>query len=202
LKTILFQGASITDCGRDGDYLGDGYVGMVCKSLNALYPDLELQIYNRGISGDKVNDLHARWKKDCLDLKPDILTILVGMNDVAKDVEQKFGTLIDDFEKDYRNIIDSALKIGTKIILLGIFLLPLNKEQENWCYDLSLKIEIIQKLAYEYKIEYIPLNDLFIKLATTFPNNTFVTDGIHPTPAGHRIIAKNLLNLLLNMLEC
>ena len=185
-SVILFQGDSITDCERDRegpDSLGYGYVKMITEILSDRYSQKNIRVMNRGISGDKVKDLLHRWNTDCLDLKPDILSILIGVNDTLI-------TSARQFEEEYRMLLTRTTKVlKSKIILCEPFLLL----ESNSLYrkDLNPKIDIVHKLAEEYNTILVPLNTIFHEFCSLHPMEYWAPDGVHPTPAGHDLIAKS-----------
>ncbi len=185
-SVILFQGDSITDCERnreDLDSLGYGYVKMISEILSDRYSQKNIKIINRGISGDKIKDLLRRWDTDCLGLKPDILSILIGVNDTLI-------TSARQFEEEYRMLLTRTTKVlKSKIILCEPFLLL----ESNSLYrkDLSPKIDIVHKLAEEYNTILVPLNTIFYESCSLHPMEDWAPDGVHPTPAGHDLIAKS-----------
>ena len=191
---LLFIGDSITDCGRCDIplYLGDGYVGMVAERLKQLYP--KLRITNRGVSGNTSIDLVARWKEDCLDLKPSIVSILVGINDTWRKYDHGIETDISAFEENYRSLLDRT-EVGLKasLILCEPFLLPLSDDQKLWHFDLDPKRRLIKGLADEYGAVFVPLQETFLNAATTGRASDLASDGVHPTQAGHRLIAETWL---------
>lgn len=191
---LLFIGDSITDCGRCDKpfFLGDGYVGMVAERLKQLYP--KLRITNRGVSGNTSIDLVARWKEDCLDLKPSIVSILVGINDTWRKYDHGIGTDISAFEENYRSLLDRT-EVGLKasLILCEPFLLPLSDDQKLWHFDLDPKRRLIKGLADEYGAVFVPLQETFLNAATTGRASDLASDGVHPTQAGHRLIAETWL---------
>ncbi len=185
-SVILFQGDSITDCGRnreDPDNLGDGYVNLISGILADRYSQPKLKLINRGISGDKIRDLQLRWDTDCIDLKPDILSILIGVNDTLV-------TSAGQFEEEYRMLLTrTARALNSKIILCEPFLLLEN----NNAYrdDLNPKIEIVHKLSDEFGTLLLPLDKIFRESCSLHPPEYWAPDGVHPTPAGHALIAKS-----------
>ena len=119
-STILFQGDSITDSDRKNGHnesLGDGYAMMTVAWLSALYPEYHMKFINRGISGNRIRDLKNRWKKDCLDLKPNLVSILVGVNDINWK-----ATSIESFRADYTSILEQTQQLKCQIVLLEPFL--------------------------------------------------------------------------------
>ena len=185
-SVILFQGDSITDCERnreDPDSLGDGYVNLITEILAGMYSQSNLKFINRGISGDKIRDLQLRWDADCIDIKPDILSILIGVNDTLI-------TPTELFEEEYRMLLKRTTReLNSKIILCEPFLLL----GDNNAYrdDLNPKIEIVHRLSEEFSTRLLPLDKIFRKSCSLHPPEYWAPDGVHPTPAGHALIAKS-----------
>lgn len=197
-QTILFIGDSITDCGRereDSDSLGNGYANMVAAFFNALHPELRLRFHNRGINGHRVKDLAKRWHNDCIALRPSWVSILIGINDVWRRYDQNDITAIEDFERDYRKILnETQQQIGANLILCEPFLLPCPADREKWREDLDPKIQIVRKLAREYKALYVPLDGLFAASTMLREAEFWAEDGVHPSQPGHALIAHHWLN--------
>jgi lysophospholipase L1-like esterase len=185
-SVILFQGDSITDCGRnreDPDSLGDGYVNLIMETLSDRYSQSNLKFVNRGISGDKIRDLQFRWDTDCINVKPDILSILVGVNDTLI-------TPAEQFEEGYRMLLrESTRTLNPEIVLCEPFLLL----GDNNAYrdDLNPKIKIVHKLSDEFCTLLLPLDRIFRDSCSLHPPEYWAPDGVHPTPAGHALIAKS-----------
>lgn len=193
-SVILFQGDSITDAGRgyDPDNLGSGYARMCVRALEALYPDYNLTCLNRGISGNRVCDLAERWKEDCLDLKPDLVSILIGVNDTwhSHGVGLFGGVSNEAFEENYRRILEQTKAMGAKIILIEPFAFHHQAFSEDWRDgDFGHKIMITRRLAAEYADEFIPMDGIFYKNTLRFKPEELSEDGVHPTAAGHRLIS-------------
>lgn len=198
--TILFQGDSITDAEkfRDGEGLGFGYARMCIRTLEALYPDYALTCHNRGISGNRVVDLEARWQEDCEALRPDLTSIYIGINDTWHHYGTGFcgGVSHEAFEKSYRNILERTRKLGSKIIMVEPYAFHHDAFKEEYRVDLMPKIQIIRALAREYADAYLPLDGIMNAAAVTYGAEALSADGVHPTPLGHRIIAKNWLRVV------
>lgn len=197
---IVFQGDSITDCGRDyqdDSYLGQGYVQKVKEHLDIFYGADKKQVINRGISGNRAIDLCKRWEKDCIELKPDVLSILVGVNDCWRRYDSGDVTTVEAFERHYRELLDRTKQAlpHTRIILLEPFLLPVNEEMEGWYEDLDPKKRVIKKLAREYKTNFIPLDGLFVSACAKESVAYWAKDGVHPTDEGHDLIAKEWISI-------
>ncbi len=183
---ILFQGDSITDCGRnreDPNDLGEGYVMLISKMLSVKYSQYNLKFINRGISGDKIEDLVNRWDKDCIALNPDWISLLIGINDTL-------GTLLKKFEEGYRFLLRRAKnELNSKIILCEPFLLF--EDNNSYREDLNPKIAVVHKLAKEYDTILVPLDKIFYESCSLQSPEYLAPDGVHPSPDGHTLIAKS-----------
>jgi lysophospholipase L1-like esterase len=188
---IVFDGDSITDCGRDRenvDSYGDGYVSKIVEVLKVQYPGIK--IYNRGISGDTSRALVNRVE-DTLSFKPTIVNVLIGINDTWRWAENITAdmTTFEEFEANYRRYL-TALRAGgvRDLIIMEPFVLPYPVDRRNWRVDLDPRIQIIRRLGKEFKATYIPLdgllNGLFISVADTY----LADDGVHPSDICHEII--------------
>ncbi|ALV21796.1 SGNH/GDSL hydrolase family protein [Carnobacterium antarcticum] len=204
--TILFIGDSITDANRrreDPTDLGYGYPLLVAAALLERYPELNLSLVNRGIDGNKITDLANRWEEDCLALDPDIVSILIGINDTWHNVgTEAFGTQesIDRFEFYYRILLQTVKeRTNAQIILMEPFVLPHPIYRKEWRIDLNSRIQVIRKLAKEYETDFVALderlNALGMKQSYAYWTGQ---DGVHPTLAGHAVIAKAWLEQLEN----
>jgi len=195
--TVLFQGDSITDAGRNRNNpydLGHGYAFLTAAWFNATWPQKQVTFLNRGISGNHASDLQERWQPDCLDLHPDVLSILIGINDTLHRFEHERVTTAAAFEDSYGTILHQAKDAGVgKIILMEPFALLTNERDWDWSAfleDLAPKQQIARKLAREYNAVYIPLDGIFAAESTRRAPGFWAADGIHPTPAGAARIAQ------------
>ncbi len=198
---ILFQGDSITDAGRSRENdmeLGTGYPAMISAYLRAIYPELDLDFINRGISGNRVIDLKNRWKADCIDLKPDLVSILIGINDTWRRFDSDMPTTDLEYEENFRSILAEIKEdLDADILIIEPFLLPINEEQATiWSDDLELKIRKARKLAKEFKTRYIPMDGIFASVCTNKPSSYWAADGVHPTQEGHALIAHNWIKTI------
>lgn len=192
---ILFQGDSITDAGRnreDGNDLSvTGFVAMTAALFSSIYPEKNVKFFNRGISGNKVSDLRARWKEDCIDLEPNWVSIMVGVNDCWRRYSEDRYTPPEKFEEDYRHIITEAIqKCNARIILCEPFLLPVDEEKELWREDLDPKIHVVRKLAREFDAIYVPFDGLLAQVCARREPAFWAPDGIHPAAPSHALMAK------------
>jgi lysophospholipase L1-like esterase len=197
---VLFQGDSITDAGRsrenDND-LGRGYAMMTTAWFSALYPEKQVRFINRGISGNRVKDLKARWQKDCIDLKPDWVSILIGINDTWRRYDSNDPTSVEDFETNYRDILNQIKrKLDAGIILCEPFVLPVPEDRLKWREDLDPKIGVVRKLAQEFRAFLVPLDTLFAQAAERREPSFWAPDGVHPSPAGHALISQAWLETI------
>ncbi len=195
-SVILFQGDSITDDGRDKKILdanivkalGRGYPVLAAGELLSDYPDHELKIYNRGISGHKVPDLASRWQKDTLDLKPDILSILIGVNDLWH--KFAFGTnyqgTVADYENGYRELIQRTLKALPEVRI--VICEPFTTRTSKDFAPLAEYAAVSKKLADEFKLTFVPFQAVIDEATKAAPAEFWLWDGVHPTTAGHALL--------------
>lgn len=193
---LCFIGDSVTDCHRDyqdENNLGQGYVKKIQSYLATFCAGLNLRVMNKGISGNRVCDLQGRWDADCLSLRPDIVSVLIGINDTWRRFDSNDPTDMAQFEAGYRDILSQTAQTGAQIVLLEPFVLPFPQDRLAWRADLDPKIQAVRRLAQEFGATYIPLDGVFASLITQQPPQTFALDGVHPTDAGHAVIAKEWL---------
>jgi len=197
---VLFQGDSITDVGRyreDTDDLGEGYAMMAASWFQALYPEKAVHFINRGIAGDRVIDLRNRWQKDCLDLQPTWISILIGINDTWRRYDRNDPTSVQEFEESYRTILESVkANLQAKLLLCEPFVLPVPEDRKTWREDLDPKIDVVRKLAHEYHAHLIPLDGIFAQAAALREPAFWASDGVHPSNTGHALIAQAWLHTI------
>lgn len=201
-KVILFQGDSITDGNRlrDNEWdlnhqMGHGYAYIVNSTLGARYPEKQLKFVNKGISGNRVGDLYARWIEDTIRINPDILSILIGINDCEQLRYYGNGSDSVRFEKIYRMLLDEAKNKNPdiKLVLMEPFGLPVGEREENPEEMFSLLRgyqEATKRVAADYGAIFVPLQDKFFELSEKYSPDYWSWDGIHPTVCGHQIIAE------------
>lgn len=202
--TWLFLGDSITDCDRnrqDPFDLGHGFAKMTAEQLNQLYPHVQFTFYNRGIGGNQSLDVLNRLQEDCLDLMPDVLVFMIGINDTWHHVgDTDFGSIkrTQQFEDTVRQILEKVTENKiTRILLLEPFVLPYPTDRNAWRIDLDPKIHVLRKLAATYHCQLVPLDGLFAEAAVEQgPQALTGEDGVHPTAAGHQLITQALLDRL------
>ena len=201
-QVVLFQGDSVTDCDRDREdiaSLSNGYAGKVATIYNTLFPDNEVVFINKGVSGNRVPDLIVRYMEDFLDLEPDFISILIGINDVWRRYDANDPTTLDSFYDHY----DYLLKMirhnmpETKIMLIEPFVLPSLPDRAAWREDLDPKIQVVRDLARKYADYYIPMDGIYASLcANTYTPVDLTEDGVHPSQLGHAILAEAYLKTL------
>ncbi len=191
---VLFQGDSITDAGRnreDPNDLGRGYALFTAGLFRAMYPELNVTFLNRGIGGNTIRDLDARWEADCLELKPTWLSVLVGINDAAGRYHHNRIISVEEFEGTYFNLLQKAVECSVqRIVLLEPFVLPSDPSRVQWREDLDPKIEAVRRLAREFQAILIPTDGLFAQASALGDLAYWMPDGVHPTPAGHALMAQ------------
>jgi lysophospholipase L1-like esterase len=190
---ILFQGDSITDMnrGRTADpnhILGHSYAFLIAAKYGAMLPERNLVFMNRGVSGNTVADLAVRWEKDTLDLKPDILSILVGINDASRQ------TPFEEFEKLYDKLLADAVAANpdVRLVLGEPFTLPVGRYKdrwEGWQADVRQRQAIVAKLAARRHAALVRFQKVFDDASRRAPVDYWIWDGIHPTYSGQQLMA-------------
>jgi lysophospholipase L1-like esterase len=190
---ILFQGDSITDGnrGRNSDpnhILGHGYQFIIAARFGERLAERHLVFMNRGISGNKVSDLARRWQKDTIELKPDILSILIGVNDLGS------GVSTDQYEQQYDQLLAETVKAlpNVKLVLCEPFGLPVASKKEIWeTYypQLLERLAIVSKLAGKYRAPVVHFQKMFEEATKRASAEYWIWDGVHPTYSGHQLMA-------------
>ncbi|MDR1371319.1 MAG: SGNH/GDSL hydrolase family protein [Dysgonamonadaceae bacterium] len=206
---ILFQGDSITDTGRKREdennanaqsMLGNGYVMLTAASLLANNPLESLKIYNRGISGNKVFQLQERWEKDCLSLQPDILSILIGVNDYWHMKGGKYEGDIAKYNADLRDLISSTKKElpGTKIVLCEPFILAGGAALDStWESEFAGYRDAAKQIARDFNLIFVPFQKVFNEALKKAPVDYWGRDGVHPSLAGAELMSQAWLKAVL-----
>lgn len=207
---ILFFGDSITDANRERETdfglksYGFGYVRAIAGNLLLDKPS-KYEIINRGISGNRIVDLYARIKKDLWNEAPDFLSILIGVNDVWHEIAHQNGVDLVRFEKIYRTIIEETQERlpNIKMLLCEPFVLLGAATQEAYERFLEVKeyAKIVKKLAEEYGLYFLPLQEKLDKLAEEYGATHYLFDGVHPSVAGAQLIANEWLSLFCDKIE-
>lgn len=200
VKTILFQGDSITDAGRDRKNqstnnsrgLGRGYPMLIGGGLLADYGERDLKVHNRGISGNKVPDLQNRWQADCLDIKPDILSILIGVNDIWHKLGGRYQGTVEDYKNGFRDLLKQtqAALPETRIVICEPFVLRCGAVTDKWFPEFDHRREAANELAEELKLTRVPFQEMFDEAVKSTKPQYWAGDGVHPSLAGHALMAK------------
>ncbi|UQN30189.1 SGNH/GDSL hydrolase family protein [Brachybacterium kimchii] len=191
-RTLVFIGDSITDAGRreDPEHLGFGYVRLIAEHFAAHEPDA--RVLNTGIGGNRVPDLVARFGPDCVDLAPDVVTLYVGVNDTWRRYDSDDPTSVEDFEAGYRYLLDqlSGARPGVPVLLILPFVADIDEEKARFHEDLAPKVARIRALAREFGHPVVDSEHLLERAyAAGHTPATIAEDGVHPTIAGHRLLA-------------
>lgn len=197
---ILFTGDSITDGGRnrsDPQSLGDGYVNRVTARLGQDHPGLNLRFRNTGVSGDRTCDLLARWDADCIDLHPDWVSILVGINNTWRRYDSNDPTPDPIFESEYRTLLTRVKsETAARIVICSPFLVHVDDDLRRMREDLDPKIGIIRKLADEFDAVWVDFDAAFVSAQQRHIPSYWAEDGVHPSAAGHALMAETWLGIV------
>ncbi len=196
----MFQGDSITDASRsrEKDYkLGEGYPRLVEATLGLENPE-KYEFFNRGISGNRVVDLYARIKKDLINLAPDVLSILIGVNDVWHEIASQNGEDAEKYFKIYCMLIEEVREAlpNVKIMILEPFVLKAEATEARWeDFDSGVRknAEMARRVAEKYGLCFVPLQEGFDRLEKPAPAAYWLRDGVHPTAKGHEFIKREWL---------
>ena len=199
--TVLFQGDSITDWGRThtvlmgntAQALGNGYVFLTSAGLLNGHPDKNLTVYNRGISGNKVYQLADRWDADCLALKPNVMSLMIGVNDFWHTLTAGYTGTLDVYKNDYIKLLDrtkSALPDLKLIIMEPFFINGIRPEEAKWHPAFDAYRQAAKEVADKYQATFIPLQSYFDEAVKKAPPKYWSTDGVHPALAGQSLIAQ------------
>lgn len=200
-NVILFQGDSITDARRSRNDasanhpsgLGNGYPMLIAAGLLRDYPQHDLQIFNRGISGNKVPDLKARWQQDCLQLKPDLLSILIGVNDIWHKLNGRYDGTVETYRTGLQELLEqtqSALP-DTKIVICEPFVLRTGAVNDSWFPEFDQRRSACLEVARRLSLTVVPFQSMFDEHTSgDVPPSYWAADGVHPTIAGHALMAE------------
>lgn len=199
-RLVLFQGDSITDVGRDRAHddandqrgLGGGYPLLCAAAMRDLDAARDLQVFNRGVSGNTVTDLQARWDHDTLALRPDVLSILIGVNDIWHTLTGNYHSTPEQFRQGYHDLIAATRTAlpHVHLVLLEPFVLRTGAVSEKWFPEFDRYRAAAARVARESHATWIPLHDMFQQVARKTPPAYWLMDGVHPTLAGHAAITR------------
>lgn len=194
---ILFTGDSITDCFRDRadpDSLGMGYVAMVCGRLGLDYPSLNLRFRNTGIKAERTCDLLNRWNCDCIEIQPNWVSLMIGINNVYYRYDRNDPTSLEQFEQEYRELLQQVKeRTEARLMLCTPFLLPINDFVLGMREDLDPKIAVIKKLAKEFGAILVDFDSAFSAALQNASPHYWSCDGVHPSIGGHALMAQTWL---------
>ncbi len=201
---ILFQGDSITDAGRDKrnyHHMGAGYPKFVVQLLTEKYPEVDFEFINFGISGNRTCELFDRLYPDCIAFQPDIVSILIGVNDVwHRYGPARIATTDAQLELNYKCILERLRKeTGAKILMLQPY--TEGEKQAHMRADVEKVKLIVNSLADKYADAYIKLDDLMHTDENYGKPDYFTPDGVHPNPNGAAFIAKHYLEAISPLID-
>ncbi|MBQ3069265.1 MAG: SGNH/GDSL hydrolase family protein [Clostridia bacterium] len=183
---ILFQGDSITEWNRDKsnpEDLGSGYVRVAAEAIAAMFPNEEFTFVNRGVSGDRTRELLKRWQEDTVDVQPDIMTLMIGVNDCWRRYDMNDPMTAEEYEQNLRSLLRD-FKENTNAKLLMIEPFTVHEDTDLWREDLYLKINAYRRVAKEFADAYLPMDGIIAMLCVEAPPSHWSMDGIHLAEPG------------------
>lgn len=200
---VLFQGDSITDAGRsrkntganNSQSLGHGYAMLISAQLLANHPEMNFKCFNRGISGNKVPDLEKRWQQDCIDLKPNLLSILIGVNDIWHKLGGNYDGTVKDYEAGLLALLQRTRTElpNTKIVLCEPFVLRCGAINDRWFPEFDERLAACRRVGEQMNCTWVPFQQMFDKAVEHTEPSYWAGDGVHPSLAGHTLMAKTWL---------
>jgi len=197
---VLFQGDSITDCGRDravaepnqSGPLGGGYPLLIAAQHLMARPEAGFRFLNRGVSGNKVPDLDARWQADALDLRPDVLSVLIGVNDLWHKLMGQYTGTVEQYESGYAALLARTRRAlpDVRLVVLEPFVLRTGAVGDAWFPEFDQRRAAAARVASGAGATFVPLQAMFDQLTARAPAAYWTADGVHPTVAGHGAIAQ------------
>lgn len=203
---LLFQGDSITDAGRDRrnyHHMGNGYPKYAVELIRQKFPDSEIEFINLGISGNRTDQLFDRLYPDAVALEPDVISILIGINDIwHRHGKELIETTNEQISANYRAILTRLKKqTNAKIMILSPYLLD-SEKKEPWRVELNEILPIIRSLAKEFADVYVPLDEIFEDALKNQPEPQYYSaDGVHPNENGSKFIGKQYFDAIAPLLE-
>jgi lysophospholipase L1-like esterase len=200
-QTILFQGDSITDSGRNRDdsgfntskNLGSGYPMLAAASMLEKHADLQLKVFNKGVSGNKVYQLVDRWDNDCIALKPDVLSILIGVNDLWHKLNGTYNGTVEIYRKDFIALLEMTRRLlpNIKLIIGEPFgVRGIKAVNDNWYPEFYEYQKAAREIADQFGAAFIPYQSVFDEAQKQAPGVYWTADGVHPTLAGAHLMAQ------------
>lgn len=197
---VIFQGDSITDAERDRDLtlanhpkaLGCGYANIIASYLLHKQPKDNLFFYNRGIGGNRIIDLYARWKADCLNLNPNVISIMIGVNDTWHEFGRHDGVEVDRYETVYHQMLTYTKQRlpNVRLVLCEPFYLLCGAVTEAWVPEMKQRQEVVKSLASEFDAIFVPFQSALNNVIKYAPPTYWLDDGVHPTAAGHYLLSQ------------
>jgi len=195
-ETILFQGDSITDCRRDREAadtpndlhaLGQGYAMMAAAQILSARPGSDLKFFNRGMSGNRVVDLFARIKSDLINLAPDVVSILIGVNDTWHEQTSQNGVAVPKYERVYRQLLTEVREAMPQVrfVLCEPFVVDCGVVTNDWIVEIDQRRAVVAGLAREFEATFVPFQSVFNESAQLAAPSYWARDGVHPSAAGH-----------------
>ena len=206
-QSILFQGDSITDAGRNKEdngfnnarVLGTGYAMLAGAALLEKYASLELKVYNKGISGNKVFQLADRWDKDCLDIKPDVLTILIGVNDIWHKLNGQYNGTVEIYRKDYIALLERTKKTlpNVKLIICEPYAVKgVKAVDDKWYPEFYDYQKASREIADQFGATFIPFQSIYDEAQKQASGSYWTPDGVHASLAGAQLMAQAWLKTI------
>lgn len=199
-SVILFQGDSITDARRnrkesaanDPRGFGSGYPMLIAAAMLRDHAGKKLRIYNRGISGNKVPDLDARWQEDCIELQPSVVSILVGVNDIWHKLNGRYDGTVETYASGLRKLLQRTQEAlpETRIVICEPFVLRCGAVSDSWFPEFDQRRAACNKVAESMSLDLVPFQKMFDEATGEVPPAYWAADGVHPTMAGHALMAK------------
>lgn len=201
---LIMAGDSVTDCDRTYDAVpagwnsfGNGYVSLVNAALTGLTPESRIAVYNKGVSGNTVVDLKERWQRDVLDLHPDYVSVMIGINDVWRHFDSVMQPVLkvdeETYRRTYEEIVESTLPLVKGMWIMGPFMMVENKD-----YPMRVMVEkyaaIAREIAESHSIPYIDTQERMDAFMKKLPAYMISGDHVHPNLQGHMILAKAFLD--------
>lgn len=203
---VLFQGDSITDAGRKRDAtepnqlqsFGGGYAMFIAAHLLTKYPDLELKCHNRGISGNKVPDLDKRWAQDAVALKPDVLSILIGVNDIWHKLNGNSDGTVESYETGFKALLERTKREipSARIVVCEPFVLRCGAVNDKWFPEFDERRAAAKRVATGAGADFVPFQTMFDAAVKHAKPEHWAGDGVHPSPAGHALMASTWLSVV------
>ena len=206
-QTILFQGDSITDAGRNKEdnsfnnprALGSGYAMLAAAQIMEKYAPLNLKIYNKGISGNKVFQLAERWDRDCLDIKPDVLSILIGVNDIWHKLNGQYNGTVEIYRNDYIALLERTIKAlpSVKLIICEPYAVPgVKAVDDKWYPEFYEYQKAAREIASRFGAIFIPYQAVYDEAQKRAPGAYWTGDGVHASLAGAQLMAAAWLEVV------